>query len=217
MACSRDSFGSAAMALLRQRLWARAALAIAFIFISDLRGLLSYLGFTLSISAALSVASLFLVAKREGPQSVSVRGYPFTPVFYVVVTLVLAGIAGWREPMQFLAAAITIVSGLVVYYAFGLHKVGSAMVLPAGAMTSAQTSRQAVPVEKGAVAALTAEVRALRAELTERGRTRSAGVGRGERRPQCSRNRSKIAGATSTLASKNSTERWGHDKRRFGD
>jgi hypothetical protein len=112
----------------------QAALAIAFIFISDLRGLLSYLGFTLSISAALSVASLFLIAKREGPQSVSVWGYPFTPVFYVVVTLALAGIAGWREPMQFLAAAVTIVSGLVVYYAFGLHKAASAMVIPAGAV-----------------------------------------------------------------------------------
>jgi amino acid transporter len=112
----------------------QAALAIAFIFISDLRGLLSYLGFTLSISAALSVASLFIIAKREGPQSVSVWGYPFTPAFYVVVTLVLAGIAGSREPMQFLAAAVTIVSGLVVYYAFGLQKVASAMVTPAGAV-----------------------------------------------------------------------------------
>ena len=110
----------------------QAALAILFIIISDLRGLLSYLGFTLSISAALSVASLFVIAKREGRQSVSVWGYPFIPVFYVVVTLVLAAIAGWREPMQLLAAVVTIVSGSAVYYAFGLHKVAPPVVVRAG-------------------------------------------------------------------------------------
>lgn len=101
----------------------QAGLAIALILLSDLRGLLSYLGFTLSISAALSVASLFVIAHREGSRSVAVWGYPLTPVFYVAATLVLAAMAGSREPMQFSAAVITIVSGSVVYYAFGLHKV----------------------------------------------------------------------------------------------
>jgi hypothetical protein len=47
-------------------------------------------------------------------------------VFYVVATLGLAAIAGWREPVQFLAAVITIVSGSAVYYAFGLHKAAPA-------------------------------------------------------------------------------------------
>jgi APA family basic amino acid/polyamine antiporter len=109
----------------------QAALAIALIMLSDLRGLLSYLGFTLSISAALSVASLFVIARREGRQAVAVWGYPFTPLFYVLVTLILAGIAGSRQPMQLLAAAITIVSGSVVYYAFGLHKVAPPRAVPA--------------------------------------------------------------------------------------
>lgn len=100
----------------------QAALAIALIVLSDLRGLLGYLGFTLSISAALSVASLFVIARREGRQAVVVWGYPFTPIFYVAATLILAGLAGRREPIQLLAAIITIVSGSVVYYAFGLHR-----------------------------------------------------------------------------------------------
>lgn len=100
----------------------QAALAIAVILLSDLRGLLGYLGFTLSISAALSVASLFIIARREGRQAVSVPGYPFVPLFYVLVTLGLAGLAGSRDPMQLLAAVLTIASGSVVYYAFGLHR-----------------------------------------------------------------------------------------------
>jgi APA family basic amino acid/polyamine antiporter len=111
-------------------IWGQAAFAIVVIAISDLRGLLSYLGFTLSMSAALSVASLFVIAKREGRQAVSVWGYPFTPIFYVLVTLVLAGIAGWREPTQLLAAVVTIASGSIVYYAFGLNRASSPMPLP---------------------------------------------------------------------------------------
>jgi APA family basic amino acid/polyamine antiporter len=101
----------------------QAALGIILIMVSDLRGLLSYLGFTLSISAALSVSSLFVIAAREGRRAIKVWGYPFTPIFYVLATLILAGIAGSREPTQFLAAIITIASGAVVYYAFGLHKI----------------------------------------------------------------------------------------------
>ena len=105
----------------------QAAFAIVVIALSDLRGLLGYLGFTLSISAALSVASLFVIARREGRQAVAVPGYPFTPLFYVLVTLILAGMAGWREPVQLLAAIVTIVSGSVVFYAFGLHKAAPAV------------------------------------------------------------------------------------------
>jgi amino acid transporter len=99
----------------------QAVLAIVLISMSDLRSLLGYLGFTLSISAALSVASLFILAKREGRQAIAVPGYPYTPLFYVIVTLVLALIAGSRDPMQFLAAVVTIVSGSVVYYALKLR------------------------------------------------------------------------------------------------
>jgi APA family basic amino acid/polyamine antiporter len=97
-------------------IFGQAALAILLISLSDLRGLLGYLGFTLSISAALSVASLFILHKREGRQAIVVPGYPFTPLFYVIVTLVLAGIAGARDPMQLFAAVVTIASGSAAYY-----------------------------------------------------------------------------------------------------
>ena len=113
----------------------QAVFAIIVILLSDLRGLLGYLGFTLSLSAALSVASLFILARREGRQAISVPGYPFTPIFYVGVTLVLAGIAGSRDTMQLMAAIVTIVSGSIVYYAFGLHRA-------APAVTSAGASRR---------------------------------------------------------------------------
>lgn len=104
---------------------AQAVLAVAVIAVSDLRGLLSYLGFTLSLSGALTVAALFVVARREGRKAVAVWGYPFTPAFYVLATLILAGVAGRRSPVELLTAVVTIVSGSVVYYAFGLHRAAS--------------------------------------------------------------------------------------------
>ena len=107
---------------------AQALLAIALIALSDLRGLLSYLGFTLSMSAALTVAALFLIARREGRRAVAVWGYPFTPAFYVAATLILAGIAGRRQPVELLTAVVTIASGSLVYYAFGLHRVTAGSV-----------------------------------------------------------------------------------------
>jgi APA family basic amino acid/polyamine antiporter len=101
---------------------AQALLAVALIAFSDLRGLLGYLGFTLSLSGDLTVASLFLIARRRGRAAVSVWGYPITPAVYILATLTLAVIAGQRSPVELLTAVITIVSGSVVYYAFGLHR-----------------------------------------------------------------------------------------------
>jgi APA family basic amino acid/polyamine antiporter len=104
---------------------AQALLAVGVIALSDLRGLLAYLGFTLSLSGALTVASLFVIARRHGRQAVAVWGYPVTPILYVAATLVLAGIAGRRQPLELLTAVITIVSGSVVYFGFGLQRTTS--------------------------------------------------------------------------------------------
>jgi APA family basic amino acid/polyamine antiporter len=114
---------------------AQALLAIALIALSDLRGLLSYLGFTLSLSAALTVGSLFIIARRQGRAAVAVWGFPITPVFYIAATLILAAIAGRRQPLELVTSLITIASGSVVYYLFGLHRVtsGTARHAPAGA------------------------------------------------------------------------------------
>ena len=100
--------------------------------LTTLRRLHPLFGGVASSKLAVATHLDFLIVKREGRQSVSVWGYPFTPLFYVIVTLVLAGIAGARERMQLLAAVVTIVSGSAVYYAFGLHKVASPIVVPGG-------------------------------------------------------------------------------------
>lgn len=83
--------------------------------ISSLKDLLSYLGFTLSLNAALTVFCLFLIPKTEG-QSVKIPGYPVTPVIFVGATVFLASLAVWRNPGELIATIVTILSGIILYF-----------------------------------------------------------------------------------------------------
>jgi len=96
----------------------QAVLAIVVVWITTLRELLSYLGFTLGLSAVITVASLFIVVRRQGVDTKQLRGYPWAPLVFIVFTLLFACLAAVREPWQMAAAVITILSGLAIYYIF---------------------------------------------------------------------------------------------------
>ncbi len=89
----------------------QAVLAIVVILISDLKQLLSYLGYTLSLSAALTVASLFRKTLR------SQLSWPilFAAGGFVASTVVIALLAASLTPWESLAALMTLLLGLVVY------------------------------------------------------------------------------------------------------
>ncbi len=95
----------------------QAILAIIVVWIATLRELLSYLGFTLGLSAVLTVSSLFILVRRRGFDPSQLPGYPWAPTVFILFTLLFAGLAAEREPWQMLAAIITILSGVVLYYA----------------------------------------------------------------------------------------------------
>ncbi len=90
-------------------------LAIIVIWIAELQELLSYLGFTLSISAAATVASLFVLRWREGAQKTPIPGYPFVPGCFVFCTLGFAGLAALHRPQEPLVGGVTIAVGIIVY------------------------------------------------------------------------------------------------------
>jgi APA family basic amino acid/polyamine antiporter len=92
----------------------QAGLAVIVVLVTDLRGLLGYLGFTLSLSAAATVAALFM--RRRGERSIAqVPGYPFTPAIFIVATLLFAVLAARRNPWELAAAVVTLASGTLVY------------------------------------------------------------------------------------------------------
>ncbi len=93
---------------------AQASLAILVIQLASLRQLLSYLGLTLSLSAALTVASLFVLRRRG--ESIHIPWYPWPPLIFVSGTLLIAAIAGSRKPAEFLVAIGTLAVGLLAYW-----------------------------------------------------------------------------------------------------
>jgi hypothetical protein len=97
-------------------------LAIAVVWMTGLRELLSYLGFTLGLSTAAAVACLFVVVRRRALSAAKLPGYPWAPLVFVFATLVFATLAAVRNPWEMLAALLTVLSAVVVYYLTGRHR-----------------------------------------------------------------------------------------------
>ena len=88
--------------------------ALMLILIADLRGLLSYLGFTLSLCLALAVSSLFVRHWRLGERPHS-AWYPLASIVLTFCTGLFAMLSAINEPKQFYAAIPTLVIGIGAY------------------------------------------------------------------------------------------------------
>ncbi len=93
----------------------QAVLAIAVVQVSKLQELLGYLGFTLSVSAAITVSSLFVLRYRG--EAVNCPLYPLPPLVFVGATLMIAAIGAYLKPVEGLAGMVTLSVGLLVYFA----------------------------------------------------------------------------------------------------
>ena len=78
--------------------------------------LFGYIGFTLGVSAAVTVLALIFLRLREGPERVRVPGFPVVPIVFVVATLWAAGFMVVREPTQAVLGLATALVGVPVYY-----------------------------------------------------------------------------------------------------
>ncbi|TWU58202.1 APC family permease [Rubripirellula reticaptiva] len=87
----------------------QAVLAIIVISVSTLTQLLGYLGLTLSVSSALTVAMLLVLRFRGEIERLPLYGIP--PVIYVIATLGIAVMYAISKPEQAIAAAATLVIG----------------------------------------------------------------------------------------------------------
>ena len=78
--------------------------------------LLFYIGFTLSLFAALTVAGLFILRRRDGADiPFRVPGYPITPLLFIASNLWMVVFSLADNPWRGLPALITILVGLAVY------------------------------------------------------------------------------------------------------
>ncbi|MEE8536045.1 MAG: APC family permease [Kiloniellales bacterium] len=93
-------------------------LAIAVVWLTELRDLLSYIGFTLGLSAAATVVGLMVLRRREGPERVPVPGYPWVPLLFVGTTLAASGFLVQRQPLEAAFGLLTAASGIPLYFLF---------------------------------------------------------------------------------------------------
>lgn len=96
----------------------QAALAITVVWISQLRELLGYIGFTLGVSTMLAVAALLRLRWREGPAAVPIPFYPWVPIVFTAATILASAFMLLREPIEALLGLATVASGIPVYYLF---------------------------------------------------------------------------------------------------
>ena len=88
--------------------------SLLLILIADLRGLMSYLGLTLSLCLALAVSSLFVQHWRNGVRPATLW-YPLAPVIFVACTVLFAILTAFNDVRQFFAVIPTILIGGVAY------------------------------------------------------------------------------------------------------
>ena len=96
-------------------IWLQVILASAVVYFSSIKSLLDYLGFTLSISAALTVACIFWSHQRSDLQSNRIW-YSMAALIYIAATLGLGILSAIGRPQQLVGFVATVASGLAVYW-----------------------------------------------------------------------------------------------------
>lgn len=89
------------------------AMIIVVVLVAEIRELLSYLGLTLGISAACTVATLFFARHMDGEGAPPSKSKYIIAGYYTTGTLVLAALAAWNRPVEAIATLITLVLGIL--------------------------------------------------------------------------------------------------------
>ena len=96
-------------------IWFQVICASVVVYFSSISSLLDYLGFTLSISASLTVACLFWSRRSSDTESNSI-GYSIAAFAYIAATLGLGVLSAIGRPQQIVGFAATVISGLILYW-----------------------------------------------------------------------------------------------------
>jgi APA family basic amino acid/polyamine antiporter len=115
----RGSRGTPGNAILLQ-----AGLALLLVLTASFDYLLLFIGVTLSLFSLLTVAGLLLLRRRDPRPDLPYRtvGYPLTPLFFILLTLWIAGFSLHARPVLSLAGLAALASGLVLYLFFSRRR-----------------------------------------------------------------------------------------------
>lgn len=88
--------------------------ALALLWSATFEALLTYIGFTLSLSTAATVAGLIKLRQREGP-ALPVPGWPWVPWLFLLSVLAMAAFSVGRRPLESLLGLATMAVGWVAW------------------------------------------------------------------------------------------------------
>jgi APA family basic amino acid/polyamine antiporter len=98
----------------------QAGIACVMVLTTSFNGLLLYVGFTLSLFAALTVLGLFRIrwSRPELRSRYRTLGYPVTPILFVLANAWIISYTLASRPLSSICGLVTIGSGLAVYWHF---------------------------------------------------------------------------------------------------
>ena len=95
-------------------------LALVVFWIAPLAQLLSYIGFTLGLSAAATVFAAVVARRRAGPEEMPFPGYPWIPAIFIGFTLIAAAFMATRRPSEALLGLITVAAAAPIFWLRGM-------------------------------------------------------------------------------------------------
>lgn len=95
----------------------QAIIAVLMLLTTKFDALIAYMGFTLSLNAALTVAGVFVQRKRfpNAKRPYRCWGYPVTPILFILLSLWMVVFTIAETPMVAVSGSLTILSGLGLY------------------------------------------------------------------------------------------------------
>jgi APA family basic amino acid/polyamine antiporter len=100
----------------RIAMWVQTSLSLVMLWTATFDGLLTYVGFSLTLANAATVLGLVLLRRREGAAKVPVPGWPWVPGVFIAVWTVMAVCAVWLRPLPSAVAVATMLAGLAAWW-----------------------------------------------------------------------------------------------------
>lgn len=100
----------------RSAVLVQVVLALALLWSATYEALLTYVGFTLSLSTTATVAALLVLRRREGAAAVPVLGWPLTPILFLSGTLIAAALSAWQRPLASACGAASAAAGVAFWW-----------------------------------------------------------------------------------------------------
>lgn len=98
----------------RSAIWFQTAIGLALVWTATFKTLLTYIGFTLSLSTAAAVVGLIKLKRSEG-EAIRVIGWPWIPGLFVAFVFFSAGFTIFRQPVEAALGATTLIVGIAAY------------------------------------------------------------------------------------------------------